>query len=164
VNYRESNGLSAESGILFNHESPRRGIEFVTRKVTDGVARIKYGLATELRLGNLDARRDWGYAGDYVDAMWRMLQQPTPQDYVIGTGETHSVRELAELAFDHAGLDWQRYVVCDPQYHRPAEVDLLQADPSKARRELGWAPRVTFPELVRMMVDADLQRLESHAR
>jgi GDPmannose 4,6-dehydratase len=164
VNYRESYGLYAVSGILFNHESPRRGIEFVTRKVTDGVARIKYGLATQLRLGNLDARRDWGYAGDYVDAMWRMLQQPTPQDYVIGTGETHSVRELVELAFGHAGLDWERHVICDPAYHRPAEVDLLQADPSKARRELGWAPRVTFPELVRMMVDADLKRLEPHAR
>jgi GDPmannose 4,6-dehydratase len=136
----------------------------VTRKVTDGVARIKYGLATQLRLGNLDARRDWGYAGDYVDAMWRMLQQPAPQDYVIGTGETHSVRELVELAFGHAGLDWERHVVCDPAFHRPAEVDLLQADPSKARRELGWTPRVTFPELVRMMVDADLKRLESHAR
>ncbi len=164
VNYRESYGLYAVSGILFNHESPRRGIEFVTRKVTDGVARIKFGLASQLRLGNLDARRDWGFAGDYVDAMWRMMQQPAPQDYVIGTGETHSVRELVELAFGHAGLEWQRYVVCDPAYHRPAEVDLLQADPSKARRELGWAPRVTFPELVRMMVDADLKRLESHAR
>jgi len=164
VNYRESYGLYAVSGILFNHESPRRGIEFVTRKVTDGVARIKYGLASQLRLGNLDARRDWGYAGDYVDAMRRMMQQPTPQDYVIGTGETHSVRELVELAFGHAGLEWERHVVCDPAYHRPAEVDLLQADPSKARRELGWAPRIGFPELVRMMVDADLKRLESHAR
>ena len=164
VNYRESYGLYAVSGILFNHESPRRGIEFVTRKVTDGVARIKHGLATELRLGNLDARRDWGYAGDYVDAMWRMLQQPTPQDFVVGTGETHSVRELVEVAFSHVGLDWQQYVVCDARYQRPAEVDLLLADPSKARRELGWQPRVGFAELVRMMVDADLERLETRQR
>jgi GDPmannose 4,6-dehydratase len=159
VNYRESYDLYAVSGILFNHESPRRGIEFVTRKVTDGVARIKLGLAKELRLGNLDARRDWGFAGDYVEAMWRMLQQPRPQDYVVGTGQTHSVRELVEAAFGHVGLDWRKHVVTDPKYVRPAEVDLLQADPSKARRELGWSPRVGFPELVAMMVDADLKRL-----
>ena len=159
VNYRESYSLYAVSGILFNHESPRRGIEFVTRKVTDGVARIKLGLASELRLGNLDARRDWGYAGDYVEAMWLMLQQPEPQDYVVGTGQTHSVRELVEAAFGHAGLDWKRYVKTDPKFVRPAEVDLLQADPSKARRELGWTPKVSFAELVGMMVDADLVRL-----
>jgi GDPmannose 4,6-dehydratase len=159
VNYRESYGLYAVSGILFNHESPRRGIEFVTRKVTDGVARIKLGLARELRLGNLDARRDWGFAGDYVDAMWRMLQPDQPQDYVIGSGETHSVRELVELAFAHVGLDYRQHVVSDPKYYRPAEVDLLLADPSKARRELGWGPKVGFAELVAMMVDADLERL-----
>jgi GDPmannose 4,6-dehydratase len=159
VNYRESYGIYAVSGILFNHESPRRGIEFVTRKVTDGVARIKLGLAKELRLGNLDARRDWGFAGDYVEAMWRMLQQPSPRDYVVGSGETHSVRELVEVAFTHVGLDWQRYVVNDPKYHRPAEVDLLLADPTKARRELGWTPQVGFRELIAKMVDADLERL-----
>jgi GDPmannose 4,6-dehydratase len=159
VNYRESYNLFAVSGILFNHESPRRGIEFVTRKVTDGVARIKLGLARELRLGNLDARRDWGFAGDYVDAMWRMLQQPRPGDYVIGTGRTHSVGELVEAAFGHVGLDWRKHVVTDPKYIRPAEVDLLQADPSKAQRELGWTPTVGFNELVAMMVDADLTRL-----
>jgi GDPmannose 4,6-dehydratase len=159
VNYRESYGLYAVSGILFNHESPRRGIEFVTRKVSDGVARIKLGLAKELRLGNLDARRDWGYAGDYVDAMWRMLQQPTPQDYVVGTGKTHSVQELVELAFSHVGLDWRRHVVSDPRFYRPAEVDLLLADPGKACRELGWEPKVSFEQLVGMMVDADLERL-----
>jgi GDPmannose 4,6-dehydratase len=159
VNYRESYGLYAVSGILFNHESPRRGIEFVTRKVTDGAARIKLGLARELRLGNLDARRDWGFAGDYVDAMWRMLQQDQPQDYVVGSGETHSVRELVELAFAHVGLDYRQHVVSDPKYYRPAEVDLLLADPSKARRELGWAPKVGFTELVAMMVDADMERL-----
>jgi GDPmannose 4,6-dehydratase len=159
VNYRESYDLYAVSGILFNHESPRRGIEFVTRKVTDGVARIKLGLARELRLGNLDARRDWGFAGDYVEAMWRMLQQPGPGDYVIGTGQTHSVRELVEAAFGHVGLDWRKHVVNDPKYMRPAEVDLLQADPSKARRELGWTPTVKFGELVALMVDADLTRL-----
>jgi GDPmannose 4,6-dehydratase len=163
VNYRESYGLYAVSGILFNHESPRRGIEFVTRKVTDGVARIKLGLARELRLGNLEARRDWGFAGDYVDAMWRMLQQDQPQDYVIGSGETHSVRELVELAFAHVGLDYRQYVVSDPKYHRPAEVDLLLADPSKARRELGWTPTVGFSELVAMMVDADMERLAAAA-
>jgi GDPmannose 4,6-dehydratase len=159
VNYRESYNLYAVSGILFNHESPRRGIEFVTRKVTDGVARIKLGLARELRLGNLEARRDWGFAGDYVDAMWRMLQQPSPRDYVIGTGRTHSVGELVEAAFGHVGLDWRKHVVTDPKYIRPAEVDLLQADPSKAQRELGWTPTVEFHELVAMMVDADLERL-----
>jgi GDPmannose 4,6-dehydratase len=161
VNYRESYQLYAVSGILFNHESPRRGIEFVTRKVTDGVARIKLGLSKQLKLGNLDARRDWGFAGDYVEAMWRMLQQPTPQDYVIGTGRTHSVRELVEAAFGHVGLDWQKYVVTDPRFIRPAEVDLLQADPSKARRDLGWSPKVGFKELVAMMVDADLERLRT---
>jgi GDPmannose 4,6-dehydratase len=159
VNYRESYGLYAVSGILFNHESPRRGIEFVTRKVTDGVARIKLGLAREIRLGNLDARRDWGFAGDYVEAMWRMLQREGPQDYVVGTGEAHSVRELVEVAFAHVGLDWQKHVVSDPKYYRPAEVDVLIADPSKACRELGWSPQVGFTELVKMMVDADLDRL-----
>jgi GDPmannose 4,6-dehydratase len=159
VNYRESYDLYAVSGILFNHESPRRGIEFVTRKVTDGVARIKLGLAKEIPLGNLDARRDWGFAGDYVDAMWRMLQQPSPQDYVVGTGQTHSVRDLVEAAFGHVGLDWRKHVKSDPRYMRPAEVDVLQADPSKARRELGWSPQVDFKELIAMMVDADLERL-----
>jgi GDPmannose 4,6-dehydratase len=163
VNYRESYGLYAVSGILFNHESPRRGIEFVTRKVTDGVARIKHGLAKELRLGNLDAKRDWGFAGDYVDAMWRMLQQPTPQDYVIGTGVAHSVRDLVEVAFTHVGLDWRKHVVVDPKFIRPAEVDLLLADPSKARKELGWKPTVSFEQLVGMMVDADLRRLAPRA-
>jgi GDPmannose 4,6-dehydratase len=163
VNYRESYNLYAVSGILFNHESPRRGIEFVTRKVTDGVARIKLGLAREIRLGNLDARRDWGFAGDYVDAMWRMLQQPEPRDYVVGTGETHSVRELVEAAFSHVGLDWRKHVITDPKYMRPAEVDLLQADPSKARKELGWVPKVGFSELVAMMVDADLERLRGRS-
>src|SRR6187551_1208702 len=164
VNYRESYNLYAVSGILFNHESPRRGIEFVTRKVTDGVARIKLGLAKEIPLGNLDARRDWGYAGDYVEAMWRMLQQPTPQDYVVGTGQTHSVRDLVDAAFGHVGLDWRKYVKSDPRYMRPAEVDLLQADPSKAKRELGWKPRVGFADLVRMMVDADLERVGTRPR
>jgi GDPmannose 4,6-dehydratase len=159
VNYRESYGIYAVSGILFNHESPRRGIEFVTRKVTDGVARIKLGLARELRLGNLDARRDWGFAGDYVDAMWRMLQQPEAEDYVIGTGTTHSVRELVQAAFGHVGLDWEKHVVVDPRFIRPAEVDLLQADPAKARARLGWEPKASFEELVAMMVDADLARL-----
>jgi GDPmannose 4,6-dehydratase len=158
VNYRESYNLYAVSGILFNHESPRRGMEFVTRKVTDAVARIKLGQATELRLGNLDAKRDWGFAGDYVDAMWRMLQAPEPKDYVVGTGETHSVRELVEVAFGHVGLDWQQYVVVDPRFYRPAEVDLLIADPSRIRTELKWQPDVTFEGLVKMMVDADLGR------
>ena len=163
VNYRESYNLFAVSGILFNHESPRRGIEFVTRKVTDGVARIKLGLSKELRLGNLDARRDWGFAGDYVEAMWRMLQQQRPQDYVIGTGQTHSVRELVQAAFGHVGLDWQKHVSTDPRYVRPAEVDVLQADPRKAQQELGWRPTVRFEELVAMMVDADLERLRDRA-
>src|SRR5690606_33742688 len=159
VNYRESYNLFAVSGILFNHESPRRGLEFVTRKVTDGVARIKLGLADSLALGNLDAQRDWGYAGDYVRAMWLMLQQDAPDDYVIATGESHSVRELVELAFGHVGLDWEQYVRLDPKFLRPAEVDHLIGDSSKARRVLGWTPEVDFPGLVRMMVDADLERL-----
>jgi GDPmannose 4,6-dehydratase len=159
VNYRESYNLFAVSGILFNHESPRRGVEFVTRKVTDGVARIKLGLADSLTLGNLDAQRDWGFSGDYVRAMWLMLQQTQPDDYVIATGESHSVRELVELAFDHAKLDWQRYVRLDPKFLRPAEVDHLIGDASKARSGLGWRPEVDFPGLVRMMVDADLARL-----
>ncbi|HEX4562665.1 MAG TPA: GDP-mannose 4,6-dehydratase [Gemmatimonadales bacterium] len=158
VNYRESYGLYAVSGILFNHESPRRGLEFVTRKVTHAVARIKRGTATEVRLGNLDARRDWGYAGDYVDAMWRMLQQAKPADYVIGTGETHTVRELCEIAFGHVGLDWTKHVVIDPKFVRPAEVDVLLADPTLAKRELGWTPATRFADLIRMMVDADVDR------
>jgi GDPmannose 4,6-dehydratase len=161
VNYRESYGLFAVSGILFNHESPRRGLEFVTRKVTDGVARIKLGLSSELRLGNLDAQRDWGFAGDYVRAMWLMLQQEEADDYVIATGESHSVRELVEIAFEHAGLDWTRHVVLDPAFLRPAEVDHLIGDPSKAREQFGWEPSVSFEQLVRMMVDADLARLKS---
>lgn len=164
VNYRESYDIFGVSGILFNHESPRRGMEFVTRKVTHAAASIKMGLAGELRMGNLEAKRDWGYAGDYVRAMWLMLQQPEPQDYVIATGETHSVRELVELAFSHLDLDYRDFVVQDPQFMRPAEVDLLIGDPSKARQELGWQPEVTFPELVRMMVDADLERLEREKR
>lgn len=159
VNYRESYGLYAVSGILFNHESPRRGLEFVTRKVSHAVASIVQGKANELRLGNIDASRDWGYAGDYVEAMWRMLQLAKPDDFVIGTGETHTVRELCEIAFAHAGLDWKKHVRVDPALVRPAEVDVLRADPAKARRELGWKPTVSFPELVRMMVDADLERL-----
>lgn len=158
VNYRESFGLYAVSGILFNHESPRRGLEFVTRKVTDAAARIKLGLATEVRLGNLDARRDWGFAGDYVDAMWRMLQQDEPDDYVIGTGHTWSVRELCDAAFQRVGLDYREYVKQDPRFFRPAEVDLLVADPSKAREKLGWEPETSFAQLVEMMVDADLVR------
>jgi GDPmannose 4,6-dehydratase len=158
VNYRESYNLYAVSGILFNHESPRRGTEFVTRKVTDAVARIKLGHQKELRLGNLDARRDWGYAGDYVEAMWLMLQQPTPDDYVIATGEMHTVRELCEIAFTHAGLDWKKYVVQDKRFFRPAEVDLLVGDSAKAKQKLGWTPKVSFGDLVRMMVDADLAR------
>jgi GDPmannose 4,6-dehydratase len=161
VNYRESYDLFACSGILFNHESPRRGLEFVTRKVSHGVARIKLGLARELRLGNLEARRDWGFAGDYVKAMWLMLQQDHPDDYVVGTGETHSVRELCQVAFDHVGLDWEKHVVADRQFYRPAEVDLLVSDPSKARAHLGWEPQVSFEGLVRMMVDADLKQLET---
>jgi len=164
VNYRESYGLFACSGILFNHESPRRGIEFVTRKVTNGAARIKHGLAGELRLGNLDARRDWGFAGDYVQAMWLMLQQDAPDDYVVATGESHSVQELVEHAFGHVGLDWHGYVVVDPMFRRPAEVDVLLGDASKAREKLGWEPKVRFPELVRMMVQADLDRCQPRAR
>ncbi|MGQ9595306.1 MAG: GDP-mannose 4,6-dehydratase [Anaerolineae bacterium] len=160
VNYRESYGLFACSGILFNHESPRRGLEFVTRKVTHGAARIKLGLADELRLGNLDARRDWGYAVDYVRAMWLMLQQDEPDDYVIATGETHSVRELCEVAFGYLGLDYRDYVKVDPRFFRPAEVDLLVGDASKARAKLGWAPTVTFEELIHLMVDADLKLLQ----
>jgi len=162
VNYRESFGMFAVSGILFNHESPRRGLEFVTRKVTDGVARIKLGLAKKLRLGNLDAKRDWGFAGDYVRAMWLMLQQDKADDYVIATGHAHSVRELVELAFGHVGLDWQEHVETDPRFLRPAEVDLLIGDASKARRQLDWQPEVDFATLVRMMVDADLDRLRAH--
>ena len=158
VNYRESYGLYAVSGILFNHESPRRGLEFVTRKVTDAAARIKLGLAKEVRLGNLDARRDWGFAGDYVDAMWRMLQAETPEDFVIGTGKTWSVRQLCEQAFGAVGLDYAQYVKQDERFFRPAEVDLLVADPTKAKTRLGWTPKVEFPALVKMMVDADLAR------
>ena len=161
VNYRESYGIFACSGILFNHESPRRGKQFVSRKITDGVARIKHGLARELRLGNLDAKRDWGFAGDYVQAMWLMLQQPQADDYVVATGETHTVRELCEVAFAHVGLDWSRYVSVDPAFVRPAEVDLLIGDASKARRVLGWAPKHSVHELVRMMVDADLGAVRS---
>jgi GDPmannose 4,6-dehydratase len=159
INYRESYDLYAVSGILFNHESPRRGKEFVTRKISDGVARIKLGLQTELRLGNLDAQRDWGFAGDYVRAMWMMLQQDAPDDYVVSTGRTHSVREFVQRAFAAVDLDWERHVVVDPRYYRPAEVDLLVGDPAKARRILGWAPEVTFEELVERMVRADLERL-----
>jgi GDPmannose 4,6-dehydratase len=163
VNYRESFGLFAVSGILFNHESPRRGLEFVTRKISDGVARIKLGLADELVLGNLDAERDWGYAVDYVAAMWQMLQQEEPVDYVVATGEPHSVREFAELAFAHAGLDPGSYVKTDPEFLRPAEVDHLVGNASKARAELGWKPRHTFRDLVEVMVDADLERLAASA-
>jgi GDPmannose 4,6-dehydratase len=159
VNYRESYDLFAVSGILFNHESPRRGLEFVTRKVTDGVARIKLGMADTVALGNLDAQRDWGFAGDYVRAMWLMLQQDRADDFVIATGESHSVRELVEVAFGHAGLDWQKHVRIDPKFLRPAEVDHLIGDCSKAKRVLGWRPEVDFTALVRMMVDADLARL-----
>jgi len=164
VNYRESYNMFACSGILFNHESPRRGLEFVTRKISNGVARIKLGLDEELRLGNLDAQRDWGFAGDYVEAMWLMLQQDRPDDYVVATGETHSVREFCELAFGHVGLDYRDYVVIDERFMRPAEVDLLIGDSSKARAQLGWKPKTTFPELVRMMVDADLQLLKEQTR
>ena len=161
VNYRESYGLFAVSGILFNHESPRRGLEFVTRKISDGVARIKLGFADELRLGNLDAKRDWGFAGDYVEAMCLMLQTDEPDDYVIATGEEHSVQECADIAFAHAGLDWNQYVKTDPEFLRPAEVDHLVGDATKARKQLGWQPRVSFKELVEMMVDADLERLSA---
>ena len=161
VNYRESHGIFAVSGILFNHESPRRGLEFVTRKITDGVARIKLGLADELRLGNLDAKRDWGFAGDYVEAMWLMLQRDEPEDYVIGSGETHSVEEFVQTAFERVELNWESYVKIDPAFIRPAEVELLLADPTKARREMNWQTKVSFQELVAMMVDADLQKLSA---
>jgi GDPmannose 4,6-dehydratase len=161
VNYRESFNMFACSGILFNHESPRRGVEFVTRKVTDAVAKIKLGLQKELRLGNLDAKRDWGFAGDYVKAMWLMLQQDEPDDYVIATGETHTVQELVEIAFSHVGLNWQDHVVIDPKFVRPAEVDLLLGDSSKARQKLGWKMEVSFEQLIKMMVDSDLERLKS---
>jgi GDPmannose 4,6-dehydratase len=164
VNYRESYGLYATGGILFNHESPRRGLEFVTRKISDGVARIKLGLADKLTLGNLDAKRDWGFAGDYVRAMWLMLQQPTADDYVVATGSTHSVREFCEAAFSRVGLDYRDHVATDPALVRPAEVDLLVGDASKARQQLGWEPTVGFQELVEMMVDADVDRLEEAIR
>jgi len=164
VNYRESYGLFAVSGILFNHESPRRGLEFVTRKVTDGVARIKLGLAETLSLGNLDAHRDWGFAGDYVRAMWMMLQQEQPDDYVVATGKSHSVQELVEVAFGHAGLEWQKHTRTDPAFLRPAEVDLLVGNPAKAKKVLGWEPSVDFPQLVKMMVDADVARLAARDR
>lgn len=159
VNYRESYDMYACSGILFNHESPRRGLEFVTRKVTDGVAKIKHGLEKEIRLGNLDAKRDWGFAGDYVRAMWMMLQQDTPDDYVISTGETHSVQKLVETAFGAADLDWEKHVVIDPKFVRPAEVDLLIGDPTKAKEELGWVPEVTFEQMIQMMVESDIERI-----
>jgi len=159
VNYRESYKLHASCGILFNHESPRRGETFVTRKITRAAARIKLGLQDKLYLGNMDARRDWGFAGDYVRAMWMMLQQPTPDDYVIGTGESHSVREFVELTFSYLDLDWREYVAIDPRYFRPAEVDFLHADPSKARRVLGWTPEVSFEDLVVMMIESDLAEL-----
>lgn len=161
LNYRESYAMHASNGILFNHESPRRGLEFVTRKITDTVARIKLGQASELALGNLDSKRDWGFAGDYVEGMWRMLQQDEPDDYVLATGETHTVREFCEIAFGHLGLDYQEYVKTDERFVRPAEVDLLLGDPGKARRELGWEPKVSFRGLVEMMVDADLARHEA---
>ena len=160
VNYRESYGIHGNSGILFNHESPRRGLEFVTRKITDGAARIKLGLSDKLALGNLDAKRDWGYAGDYVRMMWTMLQQDEAGDYVIATGKTHSVEDFVRLAFGHLDLDYKKYVVTDPRFVRPAEVDLLLGDPTKAREQLGWEPEVSFEELVRMMVDADIERLK----
>jgi len=163
VNYRESFDMYAVSGILFNHESPRRGLEFVTRKVSDGVARIVLKMATELRMGNLDSQRDWGFAGDYVRAMWAMLQRPEPADYVVATGLAHSVRDLCRIAFEHVGLDYEKYVVVDESFYRPAEVDHLLGDATKARAALGWAPEVGFEELVRMMVDADIARLRGHS-
>jgi GDPmannose 4,6-dehydratase len=163
LNYRESFGMHASNGILFNHESPRRGLEFVTRKITDAVARIKLDMQKELRLGNLDAKRDWGFAGDYVQAMWLMLQQDAPDDYVIATGETHTVREFCELAFGHVGLDYNEHVVVDQRFVRPAEVDLLLGDPAKAKQALGWEPKVTFKGLVEMMVDSDLERIRREA-
>jgi GDPmannose 4,6-dehydratase len=163
VNYRESFNMFAVSGILFNHESPRRGLEFVTRKITDGAVRIKLGMAKEVRLGNLESRRDWGFAGDYVDAMWRMLQQDQPDNFVIGTGTTHSVQEFCEIAFGRVDLDYKKHVIVDERYYRPAEVDLLISDPSKAGKVLGWEPQVEFKQLVEMMVDSDLKRLsEKH--
>ncbi len=164
LNYRESYNLFTVSGILFNHESPRRGKEFVTRKITDGVARIKHGLQKELRMGNLDAKRDWGFAGDYVKAMWLMLQQDTPDDYVIATGETHSVKEFLELAFARVGLNYKDYVVVDPKFLRPAEVDLLLGDPTKAKKQLGWKTEVSFQCLIDMMVDADMERIARQLR
>ena len=164
VNYRESYDLFAVSGILFNHESPRRGLEFVTRKISNGAARIKLGLAKELRLGNLEARRDWGYAGDYVEGMWLMLQPENPMDYVLGTGETHSVREFCEIAFGCVGLDYQAYVIQDQRFYRPAEVDILVADPSRARNNLDWNPRVNFYELVQLMVESDLKLVGKEVR
>ncbi len=163
VNYRESFGLYAVSGILFNHESPRRGLEFVTRKITHQAARIKLGLQQQLALGNLDAKRDWGFAGDYVEAMWLTLQQLEPDDFVIATNQTHTVREICEIAFGRLGLDWQKHVVIDPAFVRPAEVDLLIGDPSKARQKLGWSPKVSFRQLIEMMVDADLEKLKTGA-
>lgn len=164
INYRESFKLHASSGILFNHESPRRGVEFVTRKITHGVAQIKHGLANELRLGNLEAKRDWGFAGDYVEAMWLMLQQDKPDDYVIATGETHTVQKFVELAFTRADLDWKKYVKVDEKFYRPAEVDLLIGDFSKARKKLGWEPKTNFENLVNMMVDADLALMAEKAK
>jgi GDPmannose 4,6-dehydratase len=164
VNYRESYKLFACSGILFNHESPRRGREFVTRKIAEGVAKIKLGQAKELRLGNLDAKRDWGFAGDYVEAMWLMLQQDKADDFVVGTGETHAVREFADLAFKHVDLNWEDYVVQDKAFMRPAEVDELISDPSKAKKVLGWEPKTKFPELVAMMVEAELERAKAHGQ
>jgi GDPmannose 4,6-dehydratase len=160
INYRESFGLHASSGILFNHESPLRGVEFVTRKVTSGVARIKLGMANELRLGNIDAKRDWGHARDYVRAMWLMLQQDTPDDYVVATGVTTTVRDMCRIAFDHAGLDMEKYVVIDPAFYRPAEVDVLLGDAAKAKAELGWEPQIALDQLIREMVDADLARVQ----
>jgi len=162
-NYREAYGLFAVSGILFNHESPRRGFEFVSRKISSGVARIKFGLSKELRLGNLSAKRDWGFAGDYVEAMWLMLQQKEPGDYVIATGETYMVKEFVELAFKRVGLDWKKYVVVDKNFYRPAEVNILKGDCSKAKKKLGWKPKVKFQELVNMMVDCDIKRLKGCA-
>jgi GDPmannose 4,6-dehydratase len=161
VNYRESYGLHASNGILFNHESPRRGENFVTRKITRAIARIQAGLQDKLFMGNLEAKRDWGYAKEYVEAMWLMLQQPEPDDYIIATGETHSVKEFLELAFDEAGLDWKKHVEIDPKFYRPAEVDQLVGDATKAHKKLGWMPKTKFADLVRLMVDADVQLLKS---
>jgi GDPmannose 4,6-dehydratase len=164
VNYRESYRIFAVSGILFNHESPRRGLEFVSRKITDHAARIKLGLAKKLFLGNLDAKRDWGYAGDYVRAMWLMLQQKEPEDFVIATGKNHTVRQLAEIAFDHVGLDYRKHVEVDPRFVRPAEVDVLLGDSSQAQKKLGWKPEVSFEQLIQMMMDADLERVQRETR